>query len=58
MSVHILARPVAAPADLEQLGTLVAEPESAVADPPLPVPPASLVLLVVLSPSTPKEPGK
>jgi hypothetical protein len=60
MSVHTLIRPVAAPADVELLGTLVAEPESAVADPPLHTPNAALLLLalLLLSPSTPKEPGK
>jgi hypothetical protein len=62
MSVHTPARPVAAPADLARLGTLVAEPESAVADPPLRMPNAAGVLLLagllLLSPATPKEPSK
>jgi hypothetical protein len=60
MSVHTLTRTVAAPADVEQLSALVAEPESALADPPLHVPNAGLLLLAALliSPSTPKEPGK
>jgi hypothetical protein len=62
MSVHTLTRTVATPADVEQLGTLVAAPESALADPPLPVPNAAgvllLGLLLALSPGTPKEPSK
>ncbi|SES33155.1 hypothetical protein SAMN05216188_1348 [Lentzea xinjiangensis] len=60
MTVHTSARPVLAPADLAALSTLVAEPESAVADPPLPEPNAAGVLLLglLLSPSTPKEPRK
>ena len=62
MSVHTLTRPAAAPADVELLGTLVAEPESAVADPPLPAPNAAAILLLglaaLLSPATPKEPRR
>ncbi|MEV8438557.1 hypothetical protein AB0425_14360 [Actinosynnema sp. NPDC051121] len=60
MSVHTLSRTVATPADIEQLSALVAEPESALTDPPLHVPNAAGVLLalLVLSPGTPKEPRK
>ncbi|QQQ81075.1 hypothetical protein IOD16_39050 [Saccharothrix sp. 6-C] len=62
MSVHTLARTVAAPADVELLGTLVAEPESAITDPPLPAPNAAgavlLAALLLLSAPDPKEPRK
>ncbi len=62
MSVHTLTRTVATPADVEQLSTLVAEPESALADPPLATPNAAGALLLglalLLSPATPKEPRK
>jgi hypothetical protein len=62
MSVHTLVRPVAAPADIAKLNTLVAEPETALADPPLATPNAAgallLGLLLALSPGTPKDPRK
>jgi len=62
MTVHTLTRTVATPADVERLGSLVAAPESPLADPPLPVPNAAgvllLGLLLALSPGTPKEPSK
>ncbi|MBY8849537.1 hypothetical protein K7G98_14050 [Saccharothrix sp. MB29] len=47
---------------MAELMSAVAEPETAVTDPPLPVPSAAgallLGLLLVASPSVPKEPGK
>ncbi|MCC8247878.1 hypothetical protein [Saccharothrix luteola] len=60
MSVHTFVRPVAAPADLAELSTLVAEPESTIGDPPLPEPNAAgaLLLGLLISPPTPKEPRK
>ena len=62
MSVHTLTLPLASPGDLARLSTLVAEPESELSDPPLPVPNAAgvllLGLLLALSPGTPKEPAK
>ncbi|MFD0204743.1 MULTISPECIES: hypothetical protein [Saccharothrix] len=64
MSVHTLTRPVAAPADVERLCALVAEPETALADPPMPEPNAGaavvlgLLLGLLISPATPKEPRK
>lgn len=62
MSVHTLVRPVATPGDLAQLSTLVAEPESPLADPPLRMPNSAgvllLGLLLLLSPGTPKEPSR
>ncbi|PSL55824.1 hypothetical protein B0I31_104115 [Saccharothrix carnea] len=58
MAAHTGIRPVVAPADIAQLGRLVAEPEPALADPPLPEPNAAGILLLLLSPPTPKEPRK
>lgn len=60
MSVHTSVRPVATPVDLAQLSTLVAEPESALTDPPLHVPNAAGVLLalLLLSPAKPKDAQK
>lgn len=66
MSVHAPVRPVTTPADLAQLSTLVAAPESVLADPPLAAPNAGgggvgallLGLGLLLSPATPKEPRR
>lgn len=60
MSVHTSVQPVAAPADLAELAELLVEQESAVADPPLPEPNAAgaLLLGLLISPGTPKDPRK
>ncbi|ALG09832.1 hypothetical protein [Kibdelosporangium phytohabitans] len=60
MSVRSPARPAVAPAKLTDLSTLMMEPESTVADPPLAVPHSAgvLLLLLLLSPGTPKEPRR
>ncbi|MCE6994158.1 hypothetical protein LZG04_04930 [Saccharothrix sp. S26] len=60
MPVQTTTRTVATPAEIEQLGALVAEPECALTDPPLHVPNAAGVLLalLLLSSGTPKESRK
>ncbi|MEU7478869.1 hypothetical protein AB0A63_22980 [Lentzea sp. NPDC042327] len=60
--MRTLARPVVAPEDMAELMTAVAEPEAAVADPPLHVPTAGGALLagllLIVSPGNPTEPEK
>ncbi|MEV0677746.1 hypothetical protein AB0I60_14600 [Actinosynnema sp. NPDC050436] len=62
MSVRTQVRPVSTPSDVAELCTLMVEPESTVTDPPLPMPNAAgglaLLLGLLISPSTPKEPRK
>ncbi|GAA1339778.1 hypothetical protein [Saccharothrix algeriensis] len=58
MSVRTPIRPVVTPEDVAELVTAAVEPETEIADPPLYAKPASLLILLLLSPSTPKEPSK
>jgi hypothetical protein len=58
MSTKTILRPVATPEDQAVLGELMAPPEAGLSDAPLHAPLVGLFLLLLLSPKTPKEPGK
>ena len=60
MFTKTLVRPVVTPEDQAALGALMAEPEATLSDAPLYAPQAAgvLLLILLLSPVTPKEPRK